>query len=729
MKKYTIISLLVLFFNFSFAQNIDSLINVLNNKYADNPNKSLQLISKIYNLTYQTNQRQAIEMAARAIYLCDSILKNPELSAQWKLKLAQTYLEIGTLDQAARYLSEVRDFYHKHKDLENYAISLMYLGDIYHKLKVNQIALDNYNKAEKIFKKLKDWNHLATVLSKKAIIYYDNYKTDSAFFCINKALKLSISIPTKAKLYTTLATLYKLNETPDSAIIFYKKALNIYTTLSEKASYIKILQQIGESYNLKKQYDSALTYLYRAATIAKKLSADKQLADIYADMGVTYFYKNDLQKATQFLLKAIAKSTLTQSSQTLQTSYLYLGKIKEQQNNLAAALHYYKLYIDERSKYFDQIASQGYAEIILMFQNQEKQREIEILKKEEILRTQQLHFLMVVVALLILLMLVVVFMMNKLRKANKLLEQQYEQIRLQKRELESQSKILEKATQDLLKQKEKIQKQNQAINASLKYASRIQKAVLPKPEYFANFFDDFFIYYKPKETVSGDFYWLAEVTGDKPSLFQEEANKKIILAVGDCTGHGVPGAFMAMLGDAYLNQIIKIQRIHKPDEILYELNKNIRATLQQGDTESTDGMDIGICVIDKKTHTMEFAGAKMDLIYVQNGKMVRVHGDIYSVGGLKQERYKKFTSKYIDFTTETIFYLYSDGFQDQFGSKYGRKYMAKRFREFLYKIHAERPLEKQKQLLEEEFIRWTGKKYKQMDDITVIGILLKGKII
>ncbi len=713
------------------ANTIDSLINLLNNRYAENPQKSLSIIGKIYDLTYQTNPMLATEMAARAIYLCDSVLKDQDKAAYWKMKLAKAYLQTGTLDQATRYLSEVRDYYRQHKDFVNFARSLMYLGEIYQRLKVTEIALEDYNKAEEIFKKYRRWDDLGLVRSKKALIFYNqNFQPDEAYRLIFNTLdSFKLSPAVRAELYSVLAYLYKSDEIYDSALFFYSKANELYKQTGDKFKYALTELNTGEVHIRKNNITAALESFNTALKLFNGLNATRQVAVVLNKIGLAYYKQGDYKQATKYFLKSIEKAKAIQASDILQSNYLYLGRINEQQKQLARALHYYKLYIDERNKEFDRITSQGYAEIILMFQNEEKQREIEILKREEALRTQQIKYLLAFVALLLVLFVAILYMMQKLRKAKKLLEEQYKQIKLQKRELETQSRILEKATNDLLRQKEKIEKQNRDISASIKYASRIQKAMLPKPEQFARYFDDFFIYYRPKETVSGDFYWLAEVTSEKPSLFQEEAKRKIILAVADCTGHGVPGAFMAMLGDAYLNQIIKVQRIYKPDRILAELNKNIRQTLHHGDSESTDGMDIGICVIDPKDRTLEFAGAKLDLIYVQNGKMVRVHGDMYSIGGLKQEQDKTFTLKRIDITTQTIFYMYSDGFQDQFGGKYGRKYMAKNFREFLFKIHSLMPMERQKEELEKEFLRWKGKKYNQMDDITVIGVLLKGKIV
>ncbi len=729
-KKSLLFVFAILFHVLVFADNIDSLYQLVNTKYSDKPQEAVKILDQIYQKTYQTNPMYAAQAAAQAIILSDSILQNKELAATWKTNLALVYLNLGKLDLATKYLSEVRDYYRKNKEDVKFAKILMYLGDVYYKLEVYQIALDQYNKAEKIFSEYKDWDNLAIDRSKKALTFYDDYKYDKAYQLIYNTLdSFDLSLMTRAKLYSILGNLYKSDDNFDSAKVFYQKAKKIYKQFNVTFDYSQILLSIGQVFLAQNLVDSSLAYFNQALKLFTSLDAKEKIAETLNGIGLAYYKSNDYKNATKYFLKALQEARLAQSSKIIQNSYYYLGLINENQKNLEKALHYYKLYIDERNRYFDELTSRSYAGIIIMFQNEEKQREIEILKKEDALRTQQLRYLLVVVAILLLLVGAIMFMMNKLRVAKKLLEEQYKQIKLQKRELESQSRILEKATNNLLKQKEKIEKQNRDISASIKYASRIQKAMLPKPEMFAKYFDDFFIYYKPKETVSGDFYWLTEVTSEKPSLFQEETSRKVILVVADCTGHGVPGAFMAMLGDAYLNQIIKVQRIYKPDQILDELNKNIRQTLHHGDMESTDGMDIGVCVIDKTERTLDFAGAKLDLIYVQNGKMIRVHGDMYSIGGLKQEHEKKFTSKRIDITTETIFYMYSDGFQDQFGGKYGRKYMAKNFREFLFKIHTLTPMEKQRQALDKELKRWKGKKYQQMDDITVVGVKLKGKVV
>ncbi len=724
--RRTIVTALFLLVSLSLISSpLDSLYTLLDNYSSTNPRKALGVIEQIYESIYRTDPQQAIELVGRAIYLCDSVIKNPVSSAKWKSRLATLYLQKGQLDQATRYFVELRDFY-KNRDKVKYGLTIMHLGDIFYKLSVPEIAIEYYQNAIKIFDQIGNNDFKALTKSKIALVYYGDYKVDTAYSILSSVLKQKISPDIRVEIIKTLADLYFNDELWDSAMVFYNKALEYYREAGDELSVADLLVKIGKIYNIKQNYQKALASINEALEVYKKYSLHKDIGRVYNELGVIALEQKQIDKSIDYFKQAVEKGLLSQSTDILKTAYKYLSDIYEQKGNVSQALYYHKLYSDQLQKYYQDLIGQGYAEVILTFQNEEKQKEIEILKKEETIRTQQLKFLLGALVILLFFIGVIAVIMRRLQKAKKLLEKQYHQIKLQKRELETQSRILEKATQSLLKQKEKIEKQNRNIASSIRYASRIQKAMLPSPAMFSRFFDDYFVYYRPKETVSGDFYWLAEIVGDKPSLFRDETKRKVVLAVADCTGHGVPGAFMSMLGDAYLNQIIKVQRITQPDRILFELNRYIRETLQQSDTESMDGMDIGVCVIDFQDRTLEFSGAKQDLIYVQNGKMIRVHGDTHSIGGLKQEKNKVFTLKKVDITDETVFYMYTDGFQDQFGGPHGRKYMAKNFRTFLFSIHT-RPMEEQKKALDQEFKKWKGRKYPQMDDITVIGVRIKGK--
>ncbi len=258
-------------------------------------------------------------------------------------------------------------------------------------------------------------------------------------------------------------------------------------------------------------------------------------------------------------------------------------------------------------------------------------------------------------------------------------------------------------------QKIEIETQNKNITASINYAKRIQDAILPIQEQISQSLPHSFILYKPKDIVSGDFYWFAERSG------------KQILVVADCTGHGIPGAFMSLLGTSIIHHLVYLQGIISPDMILYELNNSIRKILKQGiNSKIQEGMDIAICMIDQQNKTVEFAGARRPLYYIQDRQVFEIKGDRLYVGGGGEERI--FTKYIVDISQPTCLYLFSDGYQDQYGEESKKKLGAKFFKEMLFEIH-EQPAEIQRQILEERLIWWQGSE-KQIDDVLVVGVVL-----
>ena len=263
-------------------------------------------------------------------------------------------------------------------------------------------------------------------------------------------------------------------------------------------------------------------------------------------------------------------------------------------------------------------------------------------------------------------------------------------------------------TLDLVKkQKNEIQSKNTAIMSSISYAQRIQEALLPNIVQVSRHLPENFFLLKPKDVVSGDFYYFAE---------KEE---KIILAAVDCTGHGVPGAFMSLIGKNLLDQIIHDKEIHRPDLILDELHKNIRQVLKQDEKQTSDGMDIALVCIDKKLQTLEFAGAKNPLLYLQNQKMHVIKGDRISIGS---EETINFTLHTIDVAaSETTFYLITDGLQDQFGGTQNKKFGMKQLQQLLLEYHQE-PCSNQAQMLEGVMDIWRlSANEKQTDDMLIVG--------
>jgi len=226
-----------------------------------------------------------------------------------------------------------------------------------------------------------------------------------------------------------------------------------------------------------------------------------------------------------------------------------------------------------------------------------------------------------------------------------------------------------------------------------------------------------FIFFQPKDIVSGDFYWYGEV--DSSWDFDDASNIQVLVAA-DCTGHGVPGAFMTLLGHNFLNVTVNIQQVTDPEQIIYKLDQQIVETLRQQDPASIkDGMDIAVLSIQKEKQLISFSGAGNPLYYFKNGEFNEIKGANYGIGGVLRKE-KTFESHKIEYQPGDEFYIFSDGYPDQIGGKDGRKFYKTRFREFLMEIHS-KPMEEQGELLRKQFYDWKGD-YKQIDDILIIGI-------
>jgi serine phosphatase RsbU (regulator of sigma subunit) len=254
--------------------------------------------------------------------------------------------------------------------------------------------------------------------------------------------------------------------------------------------------------------------------------------------------------------------------------------------------------------------------------------------------------------------------------------------------------------------------QHRRMTDSIGYAKRIQDAMLPPFSRFNQLFDDFFIFFRPLDTVSGDFYWLNQI------------DDKIIIAVADCTGHGVPGAFMSLIGSTLLDEIIVLQGITKPELVLRTLHQRIIDQLRQYANESHDGMDIGLCVIDTTEKTLTFSGAKIPLIYAQNGVIKKVEGDRFSLGGFFKdyEMGDRFlpTVIQLDKDNPTSFYLFSDGLQDQFGSSLNKKFSLHRITQILEEIH-NLQMNEQLVIIENSVTEWMTTSAIQIDDMLMVG--------
>ncbi len=282
-------------------------------------------------------------------------------------------------------------------------------------------------------------------------------------------------------------------------------------------------------------------------------------------------------------------------------------------------------------------------------------------------------------------------------------------IKLRERKLQHDKRVLE---QKVRERTATIEKQKEEITDSIHYAKRIQNAVLPSVEMMDNLLPDYFVLFKPRDIVSGDFFWMTE------------KDNKVVVIAADCTGHGVPEAFMSMLGVSFLNEIVNKGKITQPNKILNQLRTYVKNTLSQTgkDDEAKDGMDVALCVFDFKTLTLQYSGAYNPLYLVRDGELLETKADKMPIGIYHAEK-ESFTNHELKIKKGDTLYIFSDGFIDQFGGDKGRKYMAKPFKKLLVEIQTS-PMEEQKFILNETIGTWMGD-YKQIDDIIIFGIRIK----
>ncbi len=278
---------------------------------------------------------------------------------------------------------------------------------------------------------------------------------------------------------------------------------------------------------------------------------------------------------------------------------------------------------------------------------------------------------------------------------------------LEQKVIERTAELVEKQ-KEVEEQNEKISELYEEVTDSIKYAKGLQEAILPPDEFVKKSMPDSFVLYKPKDIVSGDFYWI------------EEKNDKVYFAAVDCTGHGVPGAFMSIVGYNALNEALRTN--DSPGGILDALNKGISKTLHNNAMGSTtkDGMDLALCSYDKKTKILEYAGAYNPLYLIRDGGVEQLKADKTAIGSYYEAAEAKYTNHVIQLKEKDYVYIFSDGYADQFGGPKGKKFMYKRFRDYLLTLNG-KSMPDQKQFLDDTLEQWKGP-LEQIDDILVIGI-------
>ena len=523
-----------------------------------------------------------------------------------------------------------------------------------------------------------------------------------------------------------------------TAIVNYKKALNFISPKKAMRRYVSTLDNVGLGFSNLKKFDSALFYQQKAVLIIEQLNDSSFLAESYINIGSTLLNLKKFKEAELYLKKAYDINEKLGDDYAFQLSNLYMGRvflntgkfkqavpymekaytiasklkipsqIKEAALSLTdvydtlgeykKATYFFGIVVQNMNDQFLQENTKAINELSAKYETEKKQKQIQFLTQDKELKENKIAkdryvklFIGIVAGLLLLLSIIFIYRFREKKKDNNLLASQ-------KMEIEE--------------QKEELQNKNKEITDSINYAKRIQGSVLPSVNLVKTLFPHSFIYFQPKDIVSGDFYWIAQ------------NNYYIYYAVADCTGHGVPGAMMSMLGNSLLNQIVLNSKINSPDVILKELHFHVVKTLNENmqQRDSKDGMDIALIRIDLKNKLVVYAGAGRPLYIIKNDQLQIFKADKYSIGGIYDTQEVNYILHEIKIDTSTQLYMFTDGVPDQFGGPKGKKFMSKQLQDFIMAT-ASLNVSEQEQQFKAIFESWKSK-VEQTDDVTLISIRL-----
>jgi len=687
------------FFDFAFAQNqraIDSLISLTKTTTSDSLRiqayreisweyesvdnvKGLEYVKKAYSLARKINNKEALagcltdmgilndyfgQADSSLFYYKKAVEKYKEIGDEdgicvVYINMGSTYRSLGKFSEALKYLLEAIHIADKLGNKDRSAACMITIGNIYRQKKNFDAALKYNDDAYKIFTEVNDFQGQAIALNNNGIIFSDLKNSKKALECYHKALKIRESLGLKldvASSYSSIACEYLEMGDLVKSIDYNKRSIKINEELGNKRGRAIDLTNIAAVYSKQKKYHDAIVHLL----VAKKLAEEIKFKDL-----------------TKEIYLAISEN------------YSAIGDYK-------SSLEFHKKYVELKDVIFNDRENEIIAEANTKYQSEKKDSEIKLLNKNTEVQQADLKRKSIIIWSAFVGLILVIVLTFFIYRSYRLKQRANEIITEQKREVEIQKEIIEE------KQKE--------ITDSIQYAKRIQGALLASDTFLKKNLNDYFVLYKPKDIVSGDFYWAAKTEQDS-----------VLLATADCTGHGVPGAFMSLLGVNFLNEIVSGKKITQPDLVFNELRKEIIHALNpEGmETAGRDGMDAVLCNFDFSKMTLQFAAANNALWILRNGELIEFTADKMPIGKYAEEN-KSFSLQTVQLQKGDLIYTLTDGYSDQFGGDKGKKFKYKSLKKLLLSIH-QLSMENQRLQLDKTIEEWRGN-YEQVDDILVIGV-------
>lgn len=567
-------------------------------------------------------------------------------------------------------------------------------------------------------------SNAASLFNKAGYKAWDAKDYDVAKSAFERSLELNLesgNLNAIKVMYSNIGDIHMDKKELQNARKAYNTGLDFFSKKGNISGQCNFLKKLGEVEFDAKSYDQSIDFLTQALDLAHQAKDENNIRNCNRLLSESYKAAGNTQKSFEHfenyraLLTKMQKEQQshiqTKAQEQIASATTQKALLQAENDKIAAEQALTKVSLTQTKDSLEKVDARSKLQ----------QEHIEKLQVEkELSELQDQNRQLIIDIIIIVLVFVVGFtiyaiiMLRRTRSKNNKLKIQQTEILKQNQEIAAKTEELEGAYGE-------IHEKNHKIESSINYAQRIQESMLPEEGRLEKFFEEHFIIFRPKDVVSGDFYWF-----DNPRTglgeVRRDRNRLAITAV-DCTGHGVPGAFMSMLGFNAL-QNINGAGINQSDLMLNELHNRIRYNiLKQDKTNNKDGMDMALCIVDKEKRQIQFTGAHNPFVFIQNGELTQIKGNKFPIGGVQREDERIFTLNVIDIPEPTYCYIFSDGFQDQFGGPQGRKFMVKRMKQMFLDNHL-KPFEEQRKIYQCALDQWMnqdGKTYKQIDDILVIG--------
>jgi serine phosphatase RsbU (regulator of sigma subunit) len=608
-------------------------------------------------------------------------------------QIGNAYKNMSNLPMAAEFLKQSIDLRFAMRDSLGAGIGQMNLGSVYNRMGNFTSALNFLLKAQGIFEHAGKpglinlagvYNSIGnTYLSQKDYLEAKKYFQKSARLFREEDDKNGLA----TALINTGNALYYLRQF-EASLTFYFEALEIREKLGNKNNIAQCYLNLGDCYFSLNDFKKGEQYYDKAFAIYKESGSKNDLAQVYLNMGTLYASTGRVKLGNEYLNKGLDYSREAGNISELLGAFHDASDAYANLGDYKTAYMLNKRYSEAHDSLFDIAKTQTITQMQSTFDIRSKENEIDKLNKEKELGVEKSKTQQTVIISMSTFVLLLCF-------SGFLVYRGYKRTRA--------------ANNELSKAYGVIEEKNKAINDSLDYAKKIQQAILPLTRDLERVFPSGFGLYGPRDVVSGDFYWFAEL------------ENKFLLAAADCTGHGVPGAFMSMLGSDKLTHAVRERKMTKPSAILSYLNKSVKHTLKQNETDSQlrDGMDIALICFDFESSTLEFSGANRPLYHVRDGQLTEYRATKAPIGGLTSDD-QEYDGHSVPLRRNDMIYIFTDGYADQFGGPEGKKFMSKRLKELIIRVSG-LPTKEQEKIFVDTHNEWKGKR-EQVDDLLLIGI-------